>query len=259
MKGAVFLLCVMMGLPAWAGPFSFDVVVLGELHDNPHHHARQAQIVAEVQPKALVFEMLTEAQAANHVPGGDLSTLSAAFDWDSTGWPDFAMYHPIFAAAPTARVFGAGIPRTVARQVMSDGLDIAFGTDAETYGLTTPLDSDEQATREALQMAAHCDALPEHILPAIVDIQRLRDAQLAKMVARAFELTGGPVVVITGNGHARTDWGMPIYLKRAAPDLSLVALGQGEEDIPPLGTFDRVEFTQGVDRSDPCAAFATTN
>ena len=118
------------------------------------------------------------------------------------------------------------VPRDAARQAMTDGLAIAFGIGAEAHGLTTPLNYEEQEAREALQMAAHCDALPEHILPAIVDIQRLRDAQLAKMVARAFELTGGPVVVITGNGHARTDWGILIYVKRAAPDLSILSLGQ---------------------------------
>lgn len=259
MRAFVTLLCLIWGLPGLAGPFSADVVVLGEAHDNPHHHARQAEIVAEVQPKALVFEMLTEAQALAHIPGADADTLAAAFDWENSGWPDFAMYYPIFAAAADARVFGAGVPRAAARQAMTEGLAFAFGIGAGAYGLTTPLDADEQAAREALQMRAHCDALPEDILPAMVDIQRLRDAQLAKMALRAFELTGGPVVVITGNGHARTDWGMPVYLKRADPDLSIIALGQGEDGIAPSGTFDVIEYTNGLEREDPCTAFTSSN
>ncbi|MFL4468933.1 ChaN family lipoprotein [Tateyamaria armeniaca] len=255
MRAAALSICLMLGLPVSAGPFSADVVVLGELHDNPHHHARQAEIVAEVQPKALVFEMLTNGQALAHVPGADEATLSAAFGWENTGWPDFAMYYPIFAAAPDARVFGAGVTRTMAREAMTDGLAYAFGIGAGAYGLTTPLDEGMQAARESMQMTAHCDALPEDMLPTMVDIQRLRDAELAKMALRAFELTGGPVVVITGNGHARTDWGMPVYLKQAAPDLTVVALGQGEDGIAPPGTFDVIEFTAGVDRDDPCLAF----
>lgn len=259
MRNVFFSLIMMMGLPAMADPFASDVLILGEAHDNPHHHARQAEIVAQVQPKALVFEMLTDAQAGKHIPGADQGTLTDAFDWENSGWPDFAMYYPIFAAAPEARVFGAGVPRDAARAAMRDGLAATFGTGAGAYGLTTPLLSDEQETREAMQMAAHCDALPADILPAMVDIQRLRDAQLAKMALRAFEQTGGPVVVITGNGHARTDWGMPVYLKRAAPDLSITALGQGEAGQPPAGTFDLIEDAPTVERNDPCAAFATTN
>ena len=39
-----------------------DVVVVGEVHDNPAHHRVQAEIVREVAPKALVFEMLTSGQ-----------------------------------------------------------------------------------------------------------------------------------------------------------------------------------------------------
>ncbi|MEP0147486.1 MAG: ChaN family lipoprotein [Lentilitoribacter sp.] len=238
-----------------AGPFSADIVVLGEAHDNPHHHARQAEIVAEVEPAALVFEMLTETQALAYIPGADVATLAAAFEWDISGWPDFEMYHPIFAAAPDAQVFGAAVPRTAARQAMTDGLASAFGSGAEAYGLTTPLESTEQEAREALQMTAHCDALPEDILPAMVDIQRLRDAQLAKIALKVFELTGGPVIVITGNGHARTDWGMPVYLKRSAPEVSITALGQGEAGVAPTGTFDVVEYTDSIEREDPCLAF----
>ena len=41
-----------------------DVVLLGEVHDNPAHHAFQAEAVAYLAPRALVFEMLTPAQAA---------------------------------------------------------------------------------------------------------------------------------------------------------------------------------------------------
>ena len=84
-------------------------------------------------------------------------------------------------------------------------------------------------------MQAHCDALPEDMLPGMVAVQRLRDAVLARAVVRAMDDTGGPVAVITGNGHARRDWGMPAMLARAAPDLDVWVLGQTEEDQPAGG------------------------
>jgi uncharacterized iron-regulated protein len=232
-----------------------EIAVLGEIHDNPAHHEAQAEIVAAIAPKALVFEMLTPDQAAAHVPGADAETLASAFGWAESGWPDFSYYHPIFAAAPDAQVFGAGVPRARAGEVMEAGLSAAFGAGAAGYGLDAPLPDDEQAAREAYQMAAHCDALPEHLLPMMVDMQRLRDAELARQTVRALEATGGPVAVITGNGHAREDWGMPVYLARVLPEAAVVTLGQGEDGRPPDGVFDIARDAPPAERPDPCAAF----
>lgn len=255
MRYVLALLIGLSGLPAMAGPFAADIVLLGENHDNPAHHARQAELVGQIGPKALVFEMLTTDQAAAHVPGGDAQTLEAAFGWAESGWPDFAMYYPIFAAAPDAGVYGAAVPRAAARAAMEAGLVAAFGDTAARFGLTEALPEAEQEAREAMQMAAHCDALPTHLLPAMVDIQRLRDARLAEAALRAFEETGGPVVVITGNGHVRADWGVPVYLSRAAPERSVATFGQGEDGRAPAGLFDQTADAPGVERPDPCAAF----
>ena len=234
-----------------------DVVFLGELHDNPAHHLRQAAYVTEIAPTALVFEMLTQAQADLVTPDlvTDEAALEAALGWNDSGWPDFSIYYPIFAAAPEADYFGAAIPRDVARQAMAEGMAEAFRADAEAYGLTAPLPDAQQAEREALQLAAHCDAMPEEMLPVMVNIQRLRDAELAYSAVQAVEAHGGPVVVITGNGHARMDWGAPVYLMAAEPDLRVAALGQGEEGAAPSGVFDVVETSPPVDRGDPCDAF----
>lgn len=256
MKHVFLLIALLSPWPLAAGSFDADIVVLGEVHDNPAHHARQAQIVEMIAPQALVFEMLSADQADRHVPGADMATLEAAFGWADSGWPDFAMYYPIFAAAPDARVYGAGVPRDAARAVMQSRAAEVFGKDAARFGLTEDLSRREQEAREAMQLAAHCDALPSDMLPMMVDMQRLRDAELARVAIAAFDSTGGPVVVITGNGHARTDWGMPVYLDRAAPGIRVISLGQGEDGTPPEGQFDLTEATAPrPDRADPCEQF----
>jgi len=59
--------------------------------------------------------------------------------------------------------------------------------------------------------------------------------------------------VITGNGHARRDWGVPAVLGHAAPELSILSIGQGEGDHaqdPDL--YDRTVMAAPVDRGDPC-------
>lgn len=232
-----------------------QVVVLGEQHDNPQHHAVQAEWVAALSPRAVVFEMLTEAQAARAKSDmrSDPEALADALDWQASGWPDFAMYFPIFAAAPEAAIYGAAIPREDTRRIISEGLGPQ--PEAARFGLTEELPTDQQTTRETLQADAHCGALPDELLPGMVKVQRARDAALARAALAALSDTGGPVVVITGNGHARADWGVPSLMARADPDVNMFALGQGEAGIAPAGQFDLVLDAPAVDRGDPCAAF----
>nr|WP_241427672.1 ChaN family lipoprotein [Fertoeibacter niger] len=234
-----------------------DVTVLGEVHDNPLHHAHQAYAVAAMRPRALVFEMLTPDQAARVTPQnrGDMAALGAALGWADSGWPDFSLYHPIFTAAPSAQVFGGDLPRQAVRDAMTQGAAAVFGPDAARYGLAAPLAAADQAAREAEQDEAHCNALPADLLAGMVQAQRLRDAALARAVVLAMAETGGPVAVITGTGHARRDQGVPAALALAAPNLSVLSIGQTEADPGPDAPFDLWLVTPPVDRGDPCAAF----
>lgn len=253
-------LAAQIAAPLAAGPLAGNaaqVFFLGEVHDNPDHHAVQAAAVADIAPTALVFEMLTPAQA-ERVPEAarnDADTLAVAIDWTQSGWPDFDMYHPIFTAAPEAAVYGAAVPREETRRAMQIGAPRAFGTNAELYGLAHDIDTAQLAERLNLQMDAHCGALPLELLPEMVAVQRLRDAVLARAALMALEETGGPIVVITGNGHARKDWGVPSYVARVSPDVEMFALGQGEDGGVPNGGFDMVLDAPAVDRPDPCAVF----
>ena len=234
-----------------------DIYLLGEVHDNPAHHDHQARAVAALDPSALVFEMLTREQAARPTAQirQDPELLAEVLEWEDSGWPDFAMYFPIFDAAPQAELRGAALPRDEARAMMEQPAADAFGPEAARFGLDTPLSKAEQARREAMQAASHCDMMPEEVLPSMVDIQRLRDARLAREAILAHAETGGPVVVITGTGHVRTDQGVPLKLGRAAPDLAVLALGQLEATPEADPPFDLWIVTDPVDRPDPCAAF----
>ena len=230
-----------------------DIFVLGEVHDNPLHHAEQARIVAELAPRALVFEMLSPAQAdaAMSVDRSDAAALADATGWADGGWPDFAIYAPIFAAAPDARIVGAALPRDDLIAVMQGGA--AQVPDALPL---PPLNDADLANLAQEQAEAHCGKLPEEMLPGMVSAQRLRDAAFGGAAVAALDATGGPVVLITGTGHARTDVGVPAAIRAARPDLTVWSLGQLEGEAPPDAPFDAVLVTPVQDRPDPCAAFA---
>lgn len=200
------------------------------------------------------------------------SAIADAVGWAQSGWPDWSMYAPIFRAAPAAYVSGGETPRAALRPFMQgDAVEaLAARPDAARFGLDRPLDPAEQAARETGQIAAHCDAIPREAAVAMVAAQRLRDAALAEAVLRgraAATAAGrdGIVVVITGAGHARRDWGAPRMLARAAPALQVVSVGLIEAETeaaaspssPQAAPFDAVAFAPPPDppRPDPCAAF----
>ena len=84
-----------------------DIVILGEIHDNPAHHRNQAEIGAALQPAALVMEMIPQAAEdevnALRAAGAGREEIAAALDWNASGWPDFAHYAAILEAAPKAQ------------------------------------------------------------------------------------------------------------------------------------------------------------
>ncbi|MBF9058383.1 hypothetical protein HKCCSP123_04230 [Rhodobacterales bacterium HKCCSP123] len=240
-----------------AAAHAADIVILGEVHDNPAHHAMQADVLSGLSPSAIVFEMISSDEAALVTPSiaTDAAALSEALDWASSGWPDFAFYAPLFAFGSDVPVYGAGVGREAAQGAFAQGAAAAFPGDAVRFGLDAALPGPEQAAREAEQMEAHCDALPEDILPGFVEAQRLRDAALAEAALDALAAHGPPVAVITGNGHARRDWGVPALLAIAAPDVTVFSLGQFEAQPEGEVPFDLWTLADPVDRPDPCAAF----
>jgi len=263
----LFLPLALLGMPLAAAEIAptdlsalpaSQIVILGETHDNLVHHQHQAEAVLAVRPSAIVFEMIGPDQAARvvDIPHSDAVALEDALGWNGSGWPDFGMYHPIFAAAPDARIYGAALPRAEVRRAMIEGAAVVFGAEAEAYGLDQPLPPDLQAERETEQQAAHCNALPEEMLPGMVAAQALRDAAFSRTALQALAETGGPVVVIAGSGHADKDRGMPVFLARAAPSVSVLSVGQVEAPAQGPQPFDLWIVTERAEREDPCAAFS---
>ena len=209
---------------------SGDIVVLGEIHDNPTHHLNQARAITAIKPKAVVFEMLSPAQAAKITPAllKDEKALDKALGWEQAGWPDLAIYYPIFKALGDARIYGAAEPRDVVRSAMTTPLSEVFGPDASRYGLNQPYPDALQKQLEAEAQKDHCNALPVDLLPGMVAAQRYRDAAFARTVQQAYKDTGGPVVLITGSGHAHNDLAVPALLRKLDPRAKVVSIGQIE-------------------------------
>ena len=254
-----------------------DFVILGEKHDNADHHRLQARffraMIAAGRRPVVGFEMLAADQGAalaRHLKERpeDAAGLGDAVGWKERGWPPWTLYQPVAEAALEngLRLVAAGLAREQAMAVGREGFGVLDAALVARAGLERPLEAAmEAAMRDELRLS-HCDKLPAASLPAMVRVQRARDAVMADTLARAADDNGG--VLIVGAGHARRDWGVPTYLARLRPDASRFALAfieverkwrtprayaghYGATALP----FDAVLFTPRVDTKDPCLNF----
>ena len=97
----------------------------------------------------------------------------------------------------------------------------------------------------------HCNLLPREALPGMARAQIARDRALASAIA-PYAVRG--VVLLTGNGHARKDIGVPHWLtpeaRTAALSIAFVERG-GDE---PVADFDAYVVTEAAPRPDQCEA-----
>jgi uncharacterized iron-regulated protein len=249
-----------------------DLVILGELHDDPRHQAMQAALIAATNAPAAAFEMIpasAEAALAQLRAKADPSDADRA----AAAWDRYEPWHPpIRTLSADAPAIGAGVERTALRGAIGGTAAAMFDGDAAAFGLSAPLPPATQAAMEDEQMRAHCNAMPAEMAPGMVEAQRLRDAAFASALLRAADARArpGPAVLVTGDGHARRDRGSPAYLAAAAPSRSLLVVGQinrpadgdwraalaqwqGADGAPAFDVVVITDAPQG--RGDPCEAF----
>jgi uncharacterized iron-regulated protein len=253
-----------------------DLLLLGEVHDNPDHHLLQARVVraaiAAGRRPALAFEMLSTEQqpavdAALARAPGDPDAFAEAVAWEKSGWPPFALYRPIFAAGLEAGlpVVGANLPRTAVKTLVSKGVEALDAPLRERLARGEPVPPDQLEEMRAEMRESHCNELPEALIDPLVVAQRARDATMAARLAEAD--AGRGAILVTGNGHARTDRGVPAFLAEDAPGRAVLSVAFMEvvpERTDPAAyakefgaatlPFDFAVFTAGTEREDMCAA-----
>jgi len=258
-----------------AGPQTYqrmaaaDILVLGEVHDNPDHHRLQATVLGEMLRRgrrpAIVWEMIPRGmQPLLDSYVGDAENFGTFMAWNERGWPDWQIYQPIAELALAAKLpmRGGDLDPATIRLVSSRGFDTAFGVDrARRLGLNRSPSLDIQASMLQEQADAHCGLMPAASLAPMVDVQRARDAALAEAALFALTAPGvDSVIVITGAVHARKDRGVPAVLAQIAPSVDVFALGLREDDVVagakgelPSDLFDAVWSTPPGPKIDHCA------
>jgi uncharacterized iron-regulated protein len=244
-------------------------VLLGETHDNPDHHRLQGELItalaASGRRPAVVFEMLDPArQAAIDGFEADVDAFAEQVAWAESGWPEWSLYRPVFAAtlAASLPIYAAGLPREETRLFMAEGLAMFDPALVERFGLAEPLPAELQSAWLDEMFASHCEMVPREHLGGMVEIQRLRDVRMADAMLRGAQAQG-QAILVAGGGHARRDWGVPRLIRAVAAEGETISVGfvAAQADMIDPGeygdAFDVLVFTPDVEREDPCLAFTS--
>ena len=241
------------------------VVLLGEVHDNVAQHRARAEAVrrlleAGARP-AIAFEQFDrERQAdierarreqppqgqslANHVIA-QARTQKDTWDW--------ALYRPFVELALQfdLPIVAANLSRSDATRIVRQGSDSVF-SEMERRELALERFQAILPTHEHIVQVGHCNLLPTSALPGLARAQIARDAVLARSL-RPYMAQG--VILLTGNGHARRDIGVPQHFAAAEQD-RVWSIGLLEEGTPAerAAHYDAAFLTPEQPRPDPCAA-----
>ena len=238
-----------------------EVVYLGELHDNPQHHAIQTRILEALLEAggrpALAFEMVPEARQATLEAAVRGNAGAAEVDrqlaWSEQGWPDFAMYWPLFELARKHElpVVATDLDPAVNRRIGRDGLGAA-GEDPARLRSVLPDDPVRDRAIARRIRAAHCDRISESRAMRMLESWYARNVVIARRVSGA--LSQAPqVVVIIGRGH-QSPGAVPEQLDALRPGTRqlVVALFEGRAEGPAETTADVVWLTPARPHPNPC-------
>ncbi len=226
-------------------------VYVGEEHDDPHHHAAEAELLARtyaLDPSvALGMEMLPRAMQPaldDFVAGrSDEKAFLAAVDWAKTWGFRFEWYRPLlaFCRAHRLRAFALNAPHALAHAVAQGGVAGLAAADRAALPEMVP---GPPAHRAQLEEAfrAHGGEAHAHVAGAALDhfyeAQLLWDETMAAAVADAVAGPSAPhrIVVVAGVGHARR-FAVPQRAERrgVAPDVVVLPAYRREAGNPGEG------------------------
>lgn len=236
-------------LPA---PATKPIVLLGEVHDNATHHRLRLQafrdlLAAGARPALLLEQFDRDRQAdlerVRRLPGADAQQLIDAAG--APGW-DWSFYRPFIdeALRHGLPIVAANVSRSEARRVMSGGL-AAHGFDPAVPEAIT-------AAQARAIVRSHCGMIDEPTARRMSQAQVARDQFMARLVEQH---AARGVLLLAGNGHVRTDIGVPHWLSPAtrARTQAVGVLEPGDDDPP---AYDQVVVTPSQPRDDPCRDMA---
>ena len=230
------------------------IVLLGEKHDNPDHHALQLWLLQALEARraqgSVVMEMLTVDQQATVAEvqkkvrlGNVFEDLPKALNWHK-GW-DWQQYGDL-----VTHILAQPYP-LLAGNLNRDALMDIYRHPPKLEGIESTRADVTMRLSEQIR-ESHCNKLPEKQLPAMLAVQQQRDRTMAQVIFNAPK----PALLIAGAYHARYDLGVPLHLRdlQGTDNLEqrVLIFAEADQEID-AGGADFVWYTPTVAEQDYCA------
>lgn len=250
-----------------------DVLLLGETHGNPQHHAIQLKLLlARLKSGARPALMMEQLNAENQ---SELDLALAGSKRDEVldkvnaliKFSNAHDYQPLLTSAVDNKlpIIAANIVTQKLQPAVWRGYDAYDADEIKRLAVEEVWNEKRQQYLATHMGGAHCGKLRDELRLGLSRSQRLKDAL---MVDNAVASIPRGIIAIVGSSHARRDIGLPLYFAARNPETHILSIGIMEVnesvtdpkhyladsatgEVP----FDLVWFTARVAREDPCANF----
>lgn len=212
---------------------TYDIILLGEKHDEKAHHWAQYTIIKALNQKAelnIVFEMLsTDKQgkidkAKRAKEQIKTSDLSKAIDWEK-GWK-YEDYQAIVELA------FYGDMKLSAGNISREEIKTIYKGAQQLNGFVSTQDEVKEMIKNIISTAHKVDTNESknlELLDKLVQIQQYKDRRMADILTQSKE----KAVLIAGRYHADKRIGVPLHIQdyKSSKKVLVVAFSSDKKDL----------------------------
>lgn len=204
-----------------------DVVLIGELHNNPISHWLELEITQALSEKrqlvlgAEMFERDNQAALTNYLQG---KITAKGLDSSARLWKNYKTdYAPLVNLAKDKNLpfIATNVPRKFASQVARGGFESLSNLTLEEKSWVAPLpiayDANLPGYQKMLKM------MGEHTSPNMPKAQALKDATMAHFLFTNWN-PGSLFIHYNGSYHSEYYEGISWYLKRSKADIKIATI-----------------------------------
>ena len=204
-----------------------DVVLIGELHNNPISHWLELEItqaLAEKRPLVLgaeMFERDNQVALTNYLQG---NITAKGLDSSARLWKNYKTdYAPLvhFAKEKNLPFIATNVPRKYASSVAGGGFESLTNLPAEEKAWIAPLPIAYDANLPGYQKML--TMMGEHTSPNMPKAQALKDATMAHFIFSNWK-PGELFIHYNGSYHSEYYEGISWYLKRSKADIKIATI-----------------------------------
>lgn len=214
-----------------------DVVLFGELHNNPIAHWLQLELTQSLYQTAgsnlllgaEMFETDNQLILTEYLAG---LISQKSFEDEARLWKNYSTdYKPLVEFAKTNKLpfVATNIPRRYASLVFKSGIETLDSLSSEAHQYIAPIPIDMDLTlpgyQAMLEMGAHSGGNPENMPKA----QAVKDATMAHFILKNLH-KGSKFIHYNGAYHSNNYEGIVWYLKKQNPKLKILTISSVEQE-----------------------------